>query len=96
MSRAPTSRDCEHGELARSCRICELERDIAAEQEARQAAEALAESYRKDAERLEFLHERCSVTFTFKRNDGTSAMIAGATNLRAAIDAAIAAKGVDK
>lgn len=25
-----TPRDCEHGQLARSCRICELERDLAA------------------------------------------------------------------
>lgn len=67
----------------------QLERELAAAQEALKAAEARAEEYRKDAERMTFLHERCSVTFTFKRDDGTCAMIAGPTNLRAAIDAAM-------
>jgi len=39
-------------------RISDLERDLAAEQEARQAAEALAESERKDAERWRIVRER--------------------------------------
>lgn len=25
-----TPRDCEHGQLARACRVCELERELAA------------------------------------------------------------------
>ena len=36
----PAPRDCEHGQLARSCEICELKRDLAA------AKEALAELHR--------------------------------------------------
>lgn len=44
-----------------------------------------------DARRMEFLHERCSLNFAFRRPDGTSAWLHGPTNLRAAIDTALSA-----
>ena len=33
MNDTPTPRDCEHGQLSRSCEICELKRDLSAAQE---------------------------------------------------------------
>jgi hypothetical protein len=41
-----------------------------------------------DAARFAFLQDKCSVTFLFRRTDGTSAHISGPIDLRAAIDAA--------
>lgn len=47
-----TPRDCEHGQLARACRICELERELAAERERadRAKAEGIKEGMRRAAE----------------------------------------------
>ena len=47
-----TPRDCEHGQLARACRICELERELAAERERadRAKAEGIKEGMRLAAE----------------------------------------------
>ena len=42
-----------------------------------------------DARRMEFLHDKCSVSFMFRRTDGTNAMVQGPIDLRAAIDAAL-------
>lgn len=65
-----TPRDCEHGQQARACRICELERELAAEREKsaciemdRDHARLDAKTERERAERLmEMLQqesERC-------------------------------------
>lgn len=45
-----------------------------------------------DARRMEFLHDKCSVSFMFRRTDGTNAMVQGPIDLRAAIDTARKAK----
>lgn len=44
---------------------------------------------RKDTERMDFLDRHCSVTFTFKRADGSTGQLIGPSNIRAAIDAAM-------
>lgn len=58
-----TPMDCEHGQLARACRICELERELAAERER-------ADRNQEDAERLCSLLDATEVNgdrFTWKR-----------------------------
>lgn len=55
-----TPRDCEHGQLYRSCEICELKRELAAERERadRAKAEGIKEGMRRAAAMAGTMAER--------------------------------------
>ena len=84
-------RDCAHGQLARSCNICEMGQEIE-----RLRAELAA--CREDAERYRWLRDDCGgfeVTVREENEDGYESRVAGypAEELDAAIDTARKGEG---
>lgn len=67
MSETPQfkfGQQCEHGQLARQCDICDRDREIA-------ALRAELAEYKEDAERYRFLKARCLSEYYAEDDDGT-------------------------